>query len=309
MKEPCMRRNFLWLAIGWLGWSLAGAAAVGRAAPSASPPRITHDPTSVALRGQPISILAQVQAQTGTIKSVTLLYTLSKDAAPFKLPMQSAGPRTYLGTIPAGLITNAEKVWYYLEATDSLDATTETPWYVVVIKDTRSLAAEAQGGAAAGGTVAPKPDTGRSSLVIAGLVAGGAAAVVGTALLVANRGSGGGDGGAVATNAPGQYVGSKTICLNMAGATQPCLTTPTKIIIDQQGVVTSDSLLDGQLLSGSMSGNSFLLTGAMTATGLVSQLQFSGSLVGQRLVGSITGTAQSTTNQGSYTGVFTADKQ
>ena len=50
----------------------------------------------------------------------------------------------------------------------------------------------------------------------------------------------------------------------MTGTTQPCLTSPTKIIIDPQGVVTSDSLLDGQLLSGSMNGkliNLMMLSG------------------------------------------------
>ncbi|MCX6995959.1 MAG: hypothetical protein NTV49_02475, partial [Kiritimatiellaeota bacterium] len=254
----------------------------------------------------PLSILAQVRATSGTIKSVTLAYTLSKDAAPFKLPMQATGAQTYLGTIPAGLMTNADKLWYYLEATDSLDAATETPWYVVSIQNSPALAAASGAGVVA----APGPEqaTGRSSLLGAGLVAGGAAAVVGAALLVANRG-GGSDSGTAATNTSGRYVGSKTICLTMLGAPQQCASTPTAIIIDQQGAVSSDSLLPGQFLSGQLSGSSFALSGSSSTSNLVSQLQFSGSVVGQRLVGSITGTAQSATNQGAYSGAFTADKQ
>ena len=292
-----MSSKHLWLAVGLLTLPAAAPAA---------PPQISHDPVSMAVRGQPLSILAQAHATSGTIKSVTLLYTLSKDAAPFKLPMQAAGTQTYMGTIPAGLISNADKLWYYLEVTDSLDASTETPWFVVTISDARQLASASGGGAAP--APGPERDTGRSSLVGAGLVAGGAAAVVGAALLVAHRG-GGSDSGTAATNAPGRYAGSKTICLTMSGASQQCVSTPATIVIDQQGAINSDSLLDGQLLSGQLSGGSFTLTGSTSVSNLVSQLQFSGSLVGQRLVGSITGTAQSATNQGAYSGAFTADKQ
>ena len=44
------------------------------------------------------------------IKAVTLHYTLSKDASPFKLAMQSAGPAIFTGTIPATLLGNAAQV-------------------------------------------------------------------------------------------------------------------------------------------------------------------------------------------------------
>src|ERR1039457_1533645 len=137
-----MKRNFSWKRASVFGVLLGAAWLAGQGATPVEPPRIAHEPVGVALRGQPITILAQISA-AAPIKSVTLHYTLSRDASPFKLTMQSTGPAMFLGTIPAGLLGNADKVSYYIEATDDRDASTETPWYAVAIKDSKGAGSAA----------------------------------------------------------------------------------------------------------------------------------------------------------------------
>ena len=303
-----MSKQISWKLAGGL-WLLLGVAwLAGQGAKPVEPPHIAHDPVGVALRGQPISILARISASTA-IKSVTLHYTLSKDASPFKLAMQSTGPATFLGTIPAGLLGNADKVSYYIEATDDREVSTETPWYLVSIKDSAALAkggeAPALGGAAV--TAQPAETNSHSSLVAAGIIAGGAAAVVGAALYVASRGGGSSGGGAV-TNAQGTYTGSKTVCLTMPGQTTSCATAPISIIIDQNGGVFSDSLVAGQVVNGTLSGNSFTINASTSSSNLVSNFSFNGSVVDNRIVGTVSGSAQSATNTGSYSGSFSASK-
>lgn len=305
-----MSKRFSWKLAGGV-WALLGLAwLVGQGAKPVEPPHIVHDPVGVALRGQPITVLAQISA-TAPIKAVTLHYTLSKDASPFKLAMQPTGPATFLGTIPAGLLGNADKVSYYIEATDDRDASAETPWYMVAIKDSnallRSPSSTAVAAPVARSTAPAKDDKDKSSLVGAGLVAGGAAAVIGAALYVASRNGSSSDGGSV-TNVQGSYTGSKTVCLSMPGQPISCSTTPVTIIIDQSGGVFSDSLIDGRVVSGSLSGNSFTVGGSTSSSNLVSDLSFNGSVVDNHIVGAVTGSAQSTTNSGSYSGSFTAGK-
>ncbi|TAN35769.1 MAG: hypothetical protein EPN23_10225 [Verrucomicrobia bacterium] len=305
-----MKKRLSWKMAGG-AWLLLGVAwLVGQGATPIEPPRITHDPVGVALRGQPITVLAQVSA-AAPIKSVTLHYTLSKDASPFKLAMQATGPAMFLGTIPAGLLGNADKVSYYIEALDDRDASAETPWYMVAIKDSGALtkgASSAAVAAPAASASAPASDKDKTSLVGAGLVAGGAAAVIGAALYIANRnGSGSGGGGAV-TNVQGTYTGSKTVCLSIPGQAISCATTPVTIIVDQNGDIFSDSLMDGRVISGALSGNSFTVGGSTSTSNLVSTLSFNGSVVDNRIVGTVSGSAQSATNSGSYSGSFTAGK-
>lgn len=302
-----MNRHFSWKMAGgiWLLLGVAWLAGVG--AKSVESPHIVHDPVGVALRGQPITILAQIDAGA-PIKSVTLHYTLSKDASPFKLAMQSTGPATFLGTIPVGLLGNADRVSYYIEATDDRDASTETPWYTVSIKDSAMLAQGlATPAVAAPAATTSSTATNHNGLVVAGIVAGGAAAVVGAALYVASRNNGSSGGGAV-TNLQGTYTGSKTICLTMSGQPASCATTPVAIIIDQNGGVFSDSLVDGQVVNGTLSGDSFTISSSSSVSNLVRNFSFNGSVVGNRIVGVVSGSAQSATNQGTYSGSFTASQ-
>ena len=89
----------------------------------------------MAVRGQPITILANVTDDSGLVKSVTLFYSPSKDAAPFRSPMKSSGTSLYYGTIPAGVISSASSISYYIEALDYVDAAQETAWHAIQIKD------------------------------------------------------------------------------------------------------------------------------------------------------------------------------
>ena len=303
-----MTKRLSWKIAGGL-WLLLGVAwLAGQGAKPVEPPHIVHEPVGVALRGQPITILAQISA-SAPIKSVLLHYTLSKDASPFKLIMQPTGPATFLGTIPTGLLGNAEKVSYYIEATDDQDASAETPWYLVAIKDTTAMAGGPVVSAPVGGSSSPAPaDSGKSSLLGVGLIAGGAAAVIGAGLYIANRnGSGSSSGGAV-TNVQGTYSGNKTICLTMPGQAPSCATTPCVFIVDQNNGVYSDSLIDGQVVSGSLNGNGFTLNGSASSSNVVSNYSFNGSIVNNNIVGTVSGSAQSTTNSGNYSGSFTASK-
>ena len=304
-----MKRNFSWKRAGVFGVLLGAAWLAGQGATPVEPPRIAHEPVGVALRGQPITILAQISA-AAPIKSVTLHYTLSKDASPFKLAMQSTGPAMFLGTIPAGLLGNADKVSYYIEATDDRDASTETPWYAVAIKDSNAVGQGVGSAAiAAPAAATSSAESGHSSLVTAGIVAGGAAAVIGAALYVANRNSGSSStGGGAVTNAQGTYTGNKTIILTMSGQAPSSSTTPVTIIIDQNGGVFSQTLLDGSVISGTLNGSGFTLSGSSSVSNLTSTISFTGSVVNNNIVGTISGSAQSATNSGRYSGSFSAGK-
>jgi len=302
-----MNRSMSWKMAGGF-WALLGVAwLAGQGAKPVDAPHIAHDPVGVALRGQPITVLAQISS-AAPIKAVTLHYTLSKDASPFKLAMQSAGPAIFTGTIPATLLGNAAQVSYYIEAIDARDAAAETPWYMVQIKG----AGDALPAPTAITTPAPamgaQGDTNHTSYVGAALIAGGALAVVGAGLYVASRsGSSSGGGGAV-TNAQGTYTGSKTIALSLPGQPTSSATTPVTIIIDQNGGVFSDSLIDGRVISGSLNGSGFALSGSTSTTNLVSNFTFNGSVVDNRIVGTVSGSAQTATNSGTYSGSFSAGK-
>ena len=291
-------------------WALLGVAwLAGQGAKPVEAPHIAHDPVGVALRGQPITVLAQISSAV-PIKAVTLHYTLSKDASPFKLAMQSAGPAIFTGTIPAALLGNAAKVSYYIEATDARDAAAETPWYLVQIKGAGDALAPPTAITTPAPAMGTPADTNHSSYVGAALIAGGAVAVVGVGLYVAGRSSSSSSdgGGGASTNVQGTYTGSKTITLTRPGQATSSATTPVTIIIDQNGGVFSDSLIDGRVISGSLSGSSFALSGSTSASNLVSNFTFNGSVVDNRIVGTVSGSAQSATNSGTYSGSFSAGK-
>ncbi len=305
-----MNRRISWKVAGGL-WTLLGVAwLAGQGATPVEAPHIVHDPVGVALRGQPITVLAQISSVT-PIKAVTLHYTLSRDASPFKLAMQSAGPAIFTGTIPATLLGNAGKVSYYIEATDARDAAAETPWYTVQIKGAGDALAAPTAITTPAPAMGATADTNSTSYVGAALIAGGALAVVGAGLYVASRSSSssdGGGGGGATTNVQGTYTGSKTISLARPGQATSSATTPVTIIIDQNGGVFSDSLIDGRVISGSLSGSSFALSGSTSSSNLVSNYSFTGSVVDNRIVGTVSGSAQSATTSGTYSGSFSAGK-
>lgn len=281
------------------------------------PPVIQHDPVSYAIRGQSLTLKAKVtDADTG-VQDVTLYYALFRDAAPFRVPMRSTGLDFYIGTIDASMIRDAERLSYYIEAQDKDGAIKETTWYDVEFRK----AEEAPVTKAGEPVPTPVPGGSREEGInwkTVGLVAGGVAVVAGGAALIAGGGGGGGSdggdnggGGNTVTNQAGTYAGTVTTCLTTSGQTPQCESHNCTIIVDNKGTVFSETLINGKQLTGSLSGNSFLLSGPANVEGTVAEgtINFNGTVLSDRIVGSITGTATTSGGAGSYSGTFSASKQ
>lgn len=294
-----------------------------------SPPVIDHDPVSVAVQGQPITILAKVSDDAGSVKSVVLYYTPSKDAAPFKIPMHASGAHVYYGTIPTDLIGESDRISYYIEAVDNMETMAETSWYNVEIRNSSAAGTTPKTTAQPARRAAEEPvqkiapstpagqEGDKANLVGIGIIAGGAVAVAGGALLASNMGDdGGGDdssdggGGTTVTNA-GTYKGSATVCFEFTGASPSCSAHAITILIDQNNLVSTSTLQEGVPLTDTLSGNSFMMTTPVDEpeSGLTGEIIFSGTLIGERIVGSVAGSASSTAGNGIYSGTFSATKQ
>lgn len=323
------RRLLVWM--GLLGMACAFPAAAQNKAPV-----IEHYPVTMAVRGQPFFVRAQVADDSGRVKSVTLYYSTSRDAAPFKIPLQDSGTGTWYGSIPENMFSNAAAMTYYVEAVDELEAATETPWYKVSIKTTASTPPPPPGPASQpvprGGTsvrpskvkpvvaapAVPASETEKEKpkWVKPALIAGGAALLIGGGYAIAGGGGGGGggssdgggdvDGGANTVTNFGTYVGSQTTCFQEQGGSAQCDTGPASITIAENGLVTSESLRPGQRLETMLSGSSFVFNAPINEGGRTGNIQYSGTVLDRRIVGSIQGSAQTATGSGTYTGTFNA---
>ena len=272
------------------------------------PPVIKHDPVKVAVRGQPITILANITDDSGLIKSATLFYSASKDAAPFRSPMKSSGTSLYYGTIPAGVLSSVDSISYYIEALDHMDAAQETAWHTIAIQDANIPAKVSETAPTAPVPMTNSATKGEHSALTVGAIAVGGAAVVGGAVLLANSGGGGGgssDNGD--EDEAGTYVGSVTECQSLAGASSSCGSHSLSITITDAGIVSSDSLCEGMSLEGTVRGGDFSLVASLTGTS-TGEVTYTGTVLDQRIVGSITGSAQSSEGQSIYSGTFTATK-
>ena len=109
--ERTMKRRVtaLVLNLALLGSSLP-ALSQGHASNRA--PVIKHTPITLAAPGQSITIRARVTDDAAKVKAVTLFYATSRDAAPFRTPMSSAGQDSFLGTIPATQLAGISNVSY-----------------------------------------------------------------------------------------------------------------------------------------------------------------------------------------------------
>src|SRR3989339_122927 len=114
--------------------SLSTTLCWGQNKPTNRPPVVKHEAVTTAVKGQSISVRAVVTSQSASIKSVTLLYTPSKDAAPFKIAMQEAGASSYFGVVPSSLIKGISEFSYYIEAIDVNEMVSETPWHTVKLQ-------------------------------------------------------------------------------------------------------------------------------------------------------------------------------
>jgi hypothetical protein len=289
------------------------------------PPVIKHQPVTAAVRDQPVTVLATVTDDSGNVKSVTLFYSLSKDAAPFRAMMKSSGTATYYGTIPASMVGGADTLSYYIEALDFADNTQETPWYTIRIKSpgapakaapaaTTPAAQTVPGGAAA--PVAPSqpaPDRDRSSLLGMGIIAGGAAAVLGGALLMSKSDSGGSDSSSSTdTNSgvqAGAYIGSVTECVTYPGQAPACSSHAMTVDVRADGIVRSETLREGTLMEAPLNGKDFTLVAPLVGTGTnqAGSVMYSGTVINRRIVGSISGNATSASGNGVFSGTFSAD--
>jgi hypothetical protein len=263
------------------------------------PPEIRHEPVKVGVRGQPLSVRAVVTDKTGAIAGVNLYYTTSRDAAPYKLPMLSTGAGGYLGTVAGDLLASATQLFYYVEAVDDQDAAAETPYYSVALRAPQSGA----------GGAPPDGGSGRTWVKPA-LYTGGALALIGGAALAAGSGGGGDSGGAGATTNAGSYAGSVTTCFEPAGGTPACESHAMRIFVSTDGVVSSDSLREGQYLEGRLSGRSFTLIATVDEADRKGQIRYEGEVIQNRIAGSISGSAVLTGGgSGNYSGAFTATRQ
>lgn len=220
------------------------------------PPDISHVPTVVAFRGQPIPVYAKVTDKTGKIKKVTLFYTLSQQGVPVEVPMKHVGRGRYSGTIPAGFFSASTKVWYYIEARDSFEDKGETTWFPVEIRDpdveqvqeasetvTTDSAGRAgsagQGGRAvpAGAKTATAASTGggisAGTVVVGGVLVGGAA--VGVAAASDSGGGGGGGGSGFDPNNAVSVGANKSAAGGFSGA-------PQDTVIDGSAAVAGKSV-------------------------------------------------------------------
>jgi hypothetical protein len=263
------------------------------------PPKIEHGAVTVALTGQPLMIRARITDDSGQVQSATLHYSVSKDAAPFPVPMQSAGASMYVGSIPDSVLRNASALTYYIEAVDRAGVTAETAWYPVKVQITGGKASEPAGGG-------EKSD--RPRWVTPALIAGGAAVVVGGVLLASSSGDDGDSGPAPASTA-GTYSGTATTCYQPPGGSQSCSTGPATFVIDEQGGVSSSDLRPGTTLRGTLSGSGFVLTAKVAEPGRSGQIEYIGSVVDGRIAGTVGGSDTTPDGVGTYSGAFSAARK
>lgn len=295
-------------------------AAVAAAVPARAV-TIAHDPVPFAVRGQPLTLKAKI---TGAEEPVaTLYYALFRDAAPFRVTMKATGLDYFVGTLDAGLISGVDAISYYIEVQDKSGAITETPWYKVEFRapEAKSSTALPPPGPAGPAPVipvssTPAPSKQDGNWKTPALVAGGAAVVLGGAYLLTNddgdsdSGDDGGGGGGGTTNDPsGVYNGTVTTCFTPDGGAAACDSAPMSIVVGDNDVVFSETLRPGQQLVGQLVDSSFTLTAAVNENGTNGTIQFEGTLVGTKILGSVSGAATTPGGQGSYTGSFSANKQ
>lgn len=169
---------------------------IAQSAPAPRPPSISHEPVTLAASGQPLTILARITPGSGRIRTATLHYSISRDAAPIKQVMTSSGAGMYVGTIPAQHVSGISSLRYYIEAVDENEEWSETQWQDVRVGSGRAVTEPVilSNGSGAGGSGSTFT---KKQVLVGGALAAGAAIAI-----VAASDSGGGGGGGASTNAP-----------------------------------------------------------------------------------------------------------
>lgn len=287
---------------------------------------ITHDPVPFALRGQPLTLKAKVHGAAKP-ESVTLYYALFRDAAPFRVAMKSSGLDYYVGSIEANVLGGVDSVSYYIEAQDDSGAITETPWYEVKFREPRPSErpvavavppAPAPAGPAPVIPVSTNGDGGeKANWKTPALIAGGAVVLLGGAYAISQSGGGGGgddnssdesdNSGDDTSTAAGTYIGIVTTCTD-DGAATACESHSFSLLIDVHNSVYSDTLSQGHTMADTLNNNHFTLTATINEGGATGTRTYTGTRVGNSVIGQITGTATTPTNTQTYTGSFSANK-
>jgi hypothetical protein len=275
-------------------------------------PVIKHAPVTAAVRGQSVVIRAVVNDDSGKLKSVTLNCTASSDSTPVKVPMQDAGAGSYLGAVPDSLVKSADQVKYYIEATDELDRSAETPWYTITFK--ASSRTTGNGQVTPAGTSSGDGKEKESSWRTPLLIAGGTALAVGGAVVAASMlDDDDDDSPGTSTNGSseaGTYSGSATRYLQVEGSPLVTFSYLVTFSVTSNNVITTSNLHPGSSMQATLSGSDFVMNGAIADSGNSGSIQYSGTVLNGRISGSMAGTATlvSGTN-GTYSGVFSAIRE
>ena len=267
-------------------------------------PRIEHTPVTVAVKGQSLVVRVRVTDSARPVKSVVLYYSTGRDAAPFEVAMTPADPGSFFGTIPGGVTSGLKSFTYYIAAENSVGEMAETPWATVQVREPRP------GDAPAGRTGAEGQE--RPTWVTPALIAGGVVLATGGALIVANSsdsGGGGGDDGSVdLEKAAGTYTGEVNLRSEPPGGAPVLTTRACAITLARDGTVSSANLHLGATLTARLSGNSFVLVAPINEEGQTGEVRYIGTLVDNRIVGTVQGSSTSVEGVTVYGGIFSAIK-
>ena len=280
--------------------------------PSAAVPaaalKIDHSPVTMAVRGQDVLFRVRIVPGAQPVKAVTLFYSVSRDAAPYKLAMQASGAGWFTGSISADMTAGLNQILYYIEARDASDVTAETPWHTIAVKNQGSGVAPPANTAPVAVNQKP-PAQEESSWTKPALIAGGVILAGGAALALASGGGGGGGSSDSPTNAAaGTYSGTITTCEQPPGSGSVCSSHAMTVLIDNTGMVSSDALYEGKHLEGKLSGSNFLLSTPVSGTNGTGEIQFLGTVVDNRIAGSVQGSFTSASGVGTYSGNFNGIK-
>jgi hypothetical protein len=294
---------------------VAATTAAPSSAASNPAPRIEHAQVTMGVRGQGIFFRAQVTDESQAIGNVTLFYAVSRDAAPYKVPMRDSGNGLFTGSIPADVTAGLDRILYYIEARNAAGAAAETPWYTIAIKGAQAGQTPPPETALAPVVPVPAPATPsappRSSWKKPALIAGGVLVAGGAALALSGGGGGGGgsdNSGGSSNTVAGTYSGRATIGLQFSGSNATYEAHAFTLTIDSSGRVASDTLYSGAHLASTLSGANFLLVSAVQQAGLSGEIRFLGTVVNSQIAGTVQGSVGSNTVTGTYSGNFSATK-
>jgi len=265
-----------------------------RAAAQPRPPTIRHEPPAFAVRGQPLIVRALVTDTQKAIRAVRLFYAISRDAAPFEIPMEHSGDGHYIAVLPPHLFAGVEQFSYYIEATNAEEFAAETPWYTVRL---RTLDA----------SPTPQEATGRRPRWVAPAAIGGVAlALAGAAIALANNDNG---GSSPPADPSGTYSGPLELVVRDPGASPIVINREVILYIAPDGRVVSDTLHSGGTVSGQLTGASFSITAPVNEPGVTGQIVYTGTVSDQRIYGTVQGTRTTAAGEGTYSGYFTLQKR